>query len=146
MLGVLIGHLWKKLQSEWAHDHKMSTPPSEGHKIEFPSPLCSRIAWSDAKKDARKAKAPFNLSIERGVWIKSGDTYSRTCGTTIGSESLTAVFGMGTGVAFRIWSPESRADTGQGHRHAVVFQAATTESSIEERWIHVAKHSSVSTG
>ena len=37
---------------------------------------------------------------------KSGDTYSRTFGTTIGSESLTTVFGMGTGVAFRIWSPE----------------------------------------
>jgi hypothetical protein len=37
---------------------------------------------------------------------KSGDTYSRTFGTTIGSESLTTVFGMGTGVTFRIWSPE----------------------------------------
>lgn len=33
---------------------------------------------------------------------KSGDTYSRTFGTTIGSESLTTVFGMGTGVTFRI--------------------------------------------
>jgi hypothetical protein len=38
--------------------------------------------------------------------LKSGDTYSRTFGTTIGSESLTTVFGMGTGVAFQIWSPE----------------------------------------
>jgi hypothetical protein len=26
-------------------------------------------------------------------------------GTIIGSESLTAVFGMGTGVTFLIWSP-----------------------------------------
>ena len=39
-------------------------------------------------------------------WNRSGDTYSRTLGTTIGSESLTTVFGMGTGVAFPIWSPE----------------------------------------
>ena len=37
---------------------------------------------------------------------KTGDTYSRTFGTTIGSESLTAVFGMGTGVTFQICSPE----------------------------------------
>ncbi len=37
---------------------------------------------------------------------KSGDTYFRTCGTIIGSESLTTVFGMGTGVTFQIWSPE----------------------------------------
>ena len=27
-------------------------------------------------------------------------------GTIIGSESLTAVFGMGTGMTFQIWSPE----------------------------------------
>jgi hypothetical protein len=33
---------------------------------------------------------------------KSGDTYFRTFGTIIGSESLTAVFGMGTGVTFQI--------------------------------------------
>ena len=37
---------------------------------------------------------------------KSGDTYFRTFGTIIGSESLTTVFGMETGVTFRIWSPE----------------------------------------
>jgi hypothetical protein len=37
---------------------------------------------------------------------KSGDTYSRTFGTTIGSESLTTVFGMETGVTFQIWPPE----------------------------------------
>ena len=37
---------------------------------------------------------------------KSGNTYSRAFGTTIGSESLTTVFGMGTGVAFPKWSPE----------------------------------------
>jgi hypothetical protein len=38
--------------------------------------------------------------------MKSGDTYSRTFGATIGSESLTTVFGMGTGVTFQICSPE----------------------------------------
>ena len=42
----------------------------------------------------------------RGDLYRSGDTYSRAFGTTIGSESLTTVFGMGTGVAFPIWSPE----------------------------------------
>lgn len=31
---------------------------------------------------------------------------SRFEGTIIGLESLTAVFGMGTGVTFPIWSPE----------------------------------------
>ena len=34
--------------------------------------------------------------------MKSGDAYSRTFGTTIGPESLTTVFGMGTGVAFQV--------------------------------------------
>ena len=38
---------------------------------------------------------------------KSGDTYFRTCGTIIGSESLTAVFEKGTGGSFRICSPEN---------------------------------------
>ena len=32
---------------------------------------------------------------------KAGNTYSRTCSTTIGSESLTTVFGMGTGGPLR---------------------------------------------
>ena len=45
--------------------------------------------------------------------MKSGDTYSRTFGTTIGSESLTTVFGMGTGVASRILSPENRREGGE---------------------------------
>lgn len=37
--------------------------------------------------------------------MKPGDTYFHACSTIIGSESLTTVFGMGTGVAFPIWSP-----------------------------------------
>ena len=35
-------------------------------------------------------------------------TYSRPGRTTIGPECLTAVFGMGTGVATRVWSPAVR--------------------------------------
>jgi hypothetical protein len=31
----------------------------------------------------------------------------RACGTIMGPAGLTAVFGMGTGVAPRVWSPES---------------------------------------
>jgi hypothetical protein len=40
------------------------------------------------------------------AFLKTGDTYFRAFGTIIGSESLTAVFGMGTGITFQIWSPE----------------------------------------
>ncbi len=36
-------------------------------------------------------------------------TYSRAGSTTIGPGCLTAVFGMGTGVAIRVWSPGVRA-------------------------------------
>ena len=54
-----------------------------------------------------------NDTAPHGFWPcgageeNSGDTYSRALGTTIGSGSLTTVFGMGTGVTFQIWSPES---------------------------------------
>jgi hypothetical protein len=41
-----------------------------------------------------------------------GDTYFRVCCTIIGSASLTTVFGMGTGVALRIWSPGNTAAGG----------------------------------
>ena len=52
-------------------------------------------------------KKPLADSFEpaRGFKNFPGDTYFRVCCTIIGSESLTTVFGMGTGVAFRIWSP-----------------------------------------
>ena len=53
------------------------------------------------KKTARTTLRPC------GQFLKdSGNTYSRTFGTTIGSGSLTTVFGMGTGVTFQICSPE----------------------------------------
>ena len=41
----------------------------------------------------------------QGSFKNPGNTYFRVCCTIIGSESLTTVFGMGTGVAFRICSP-----------------------------------------
>ncbi len=43
---------------------------------------------------------------QAGFFIKSGGTYFHAFGTIIGSESLTSVFGMGTGVTFPICSPE----------------------------------------
>ena len=49
-------------------------------------------------------KKPLKIFIFRG--IKTGDTYFRSVSTIIGSESLTSVFGMGTGGTFRISSPE----------------------------------------
>ena len=38
----------------------------------------------------------------------------RACGTIMGPAGLTAVFGMGTGVAPPVWSPERRPGAGQG--------------------------------
>lgn len=47
-----------------------------------------------------------------------GDTYFHAFGTIIGSESLTTVFGMGTGVTFPILSP-GRSAWGVEARHAL---------------------------
>src|SRR5213078_4363842 len=57
----------------------------------------------------RAMKNPSQLLLEtaRGFENFPGDTYFRVCCTIIGSESLTTVFGMGTGVSFPIWSPGS---------------------------------------
>ena len=45
----------------------------------------------------------LHLLTGEGVCCKKpGETYFRTCGTIIGSKSLTTVFGMGTGVTFSI--------------------------------------------
>ena len=41
-------------------------------------------------------------------------------GTIIGSESLTAVFGMGTGGTFPIWSPKD-LDCGVSHSQGRMF-------------------------
>ena len=45
-----------------------------------------------------------------------GDTYFHAFGTIIGSESLTTVFEMGTGVAFPIWSPGKDTFGGKAER------------------------------
>ena len=57
----------------------------------------------------RATKKPLAASFEtaRGFENFPGDTYFRVCCTIIGSESLTTVFGMGTGVSFPISSPGS---------------------------------------
>ena len=60
----------------------------------------------EAGARARKKSPRLSRLTIAGLCNKSGNTYSRTFGTTIGSESLTTVFGMGTGVTFQIWSPE----------------------------------------
>ena len=71
-----------------------------------------------------------------GFWLKSGNTYSRTFGTTIGSKSLTTVFGMGTGVAFQILSPESgrrRLSAGSGQKFSVVSSLKTAGAARVHR-------------
>ena len=45
-------------------------------------------------RGATQKKSPQDLLTWEAFWMKSGDTYSRTFGTTIGSESLTTMFGM----------------------------------------------------
>ena len=95
-------------------------------------------------------------------------------GTIIGLESLTTVFGMGTGVAFPVCSPEEARRTGrhgaldldglqewrtrmqdagwrgQGakfhHAPLVPRSSILAPLSFQERWINVAKRSSFSTG
>ena len=88
------------------------------------------------------------------MFKKSGDTYFRTFGTIIGSESLTTVFGMETGVAFQIWSPEE-ARRAVKLRRACVYCVTVASarfapdpgcSHVLERWIYAAKLSSISTG
>lgn len=49
----------------------------------------------------------ITLRWYRGVLKKPALTYSRAGRTTIGPGCLTAVFGMGTGVATRAWAPAS---------------------------------------
>ena len=52
----------------------------------------------------QKAKTPPRR--RGGVFKNPAMTYSRAVRTTIGPGCLTAVFGMGTGVASQVWSPE----------------------------------------
>ena len=61
-----------------------------------------------------RVKKPFT---PEGVkdFKNPGDTYFRTCSTIIGSESLTTVFGMVTGVTFQICSPEKSTGGGKAN-------------------------------
>ena len=64
--------------------------------------------WRGAQKTTRRGVR----RVEGTRWAKEieelpATTYSRAKGTTIGPEGLTAVFGMGTGVAPPVWSPGS---------------------------------------
>ena len=52
-------------------------------------------------------KKPVGRETNGLFVLKNGDTYFRAFGTIIGSKSLTAVFGKGTGVTFSIWSPKN---------------------------------------
>ena len=57
--------------------------------------------------------APRSLGEERGRNKLAGDTYSRAGRTTMGPERFTAVFGMGTGVSTRVWSPAWSVSVGR---------------------------------
>ena len=56
--------------------------------------------------DPPRIKKPL-VQNTRGFKNPAIPTFTLVC-TIIGSESLTSVFGMGTGVTFLIWSPERR--------------------------------------
>jgi hypothetical protein len=58
----------------------------------------------------------------RGPHKSPAITYSRAIRTTIGPGCLTAVFGMGTGVAIRVCSPGKRSDAGPGGPAPFVYK------------------------
>ena len=53
-------------------------------------------------------KKPLVTDVTRGLKKKPAMTYFRVVHTIMGPKCLTAVFGMGTGVATWVWSPASR--------------------------------------
>ena len=77
-------------------------------------------------------------------------TYSRAGSTTIGPGCLTAVFGMGTGVAIRVWSPGSRSPLaggmykGSGRSRPAILSSAPV--LWRESGMDAVKRSAVSTG
>ena len=91
-------------------------------------------------------------------------TYSRAVGTTIGPGCLTAVFGMGTGGAIQVCSPESclvagrrlpprnrGIATGSDKSHVSACgpgasRRGAVASTADEGRIHAAERSAVSTG
>src|SRR5262245_56903399 len=95
----------------------------------------------EAVIDVRKREPP------RGCPLGGSDdpamTYSRPRRTTIGPGGLTAVFGMGTGVAPRVWSPGyAPVSTGSGKR----CDLNSSPGTRPEGGINAAKRSAVSTG
>ena len=67
-----------------------------------------RMQRVSGQQPTKKQSPTVQWRRANGQWgfEKSGSTYSRTLGTTIGSESLTIVFGMGTSVTSSVKSPE----------------------------------------
>src|SRR5436190_18589298 len=68
-------------------------------------------------QDLLIGRSRINQKTRRARWDEPAGpsqtpavTYSRAGSTTIGPGCLTAVFGTGTGVATRVWSPGSRLD------------------------------------
>ena len=53
-------------------------------------------------------KKALGLEWRPGAWRIPAMTDFRAIGTIMGPTGLTAVFGMGTGVAPPVWSPENR--------------------------------------
>src|SRR3712207_1278778 len=82
-------------------------------------------------------------------------TYSRPRRTTIGPECLTAVFGMGTGMATRVWSPGDSRCAGDSAVAEEGLRCLRVSRLVGPRgrprvagWpgINAAKRSAVSTG
>ena len=90
----------------------------------------SAVAGAIHKRNEKALSS--RLTVEGFLLFKKpGETYFHALGTIIGSESLTTVFGMGTGVAFPIWSPGNGARTGRGR---------TRPFGCFSRWQFVVSH------
>lgn len=75
-------------------------PTNRGRAIENQS--SRNCVSSHTELLTRNKKALVAVNHEGFCCMKPGETYFRTFGTIIGSESLTTVFEMGTGVTFLI--------------------------------------------
>jgi hypothetical protein len=78
----------------------------------------------------------------RAAQMAPAMTYSRAASTTIGPGCLTAVFGMGTGVAIRVWSPGVSVVVSTGSGKGCSSRARTRRES----GINAVKRLAVSTG
>ena len=96
---VLHSHLLGKVKDSF---NKVLWPTADGIGKERKRRMVGQRRTDPVGVCANKNPQPVGLR----VFDKTGDTYFRAFGTIIGSESLTTVFGMGTGVTFPISSPE----------------------------------------